>query len=334
MGSGDGGCLLRSPARAVPPVTGAIARDPRILLSGPVHARGAEGSARRHGRPSSFPPSRRSCGNGIIPGFVPCWDGGEAMSKGQCWSVQGDGARCAGPAEPGGLFCSRHRHVRAADVSRVWLAPEAEMPRELVATLRHANPALRFPDPEPSSRATVAASMASSPPFGSSPTREATPIEPAAPEGASGSAELEWLLALLRAAMEGVMAGEGTPLLKASAVARLAGQYLKAYGAGERRRENQALTRRLKAAEARVAVLEARLAAAERPPATPKPEEAVPPAVSLKPEPERERQTVPYELPDHGWVDLGRGEPLAARAAASDPVSTAGAIAGRESVPA
>ena len=53
------------------------------------------------------------------------------------------------------------------------------------------------------------------------------------------------------------MAGEATPLQKANAIARLAGQYLKAFGAQEQARENKALRRRLVDAEARVAALEA-----------------------------------------------------------------------------
>src|SRR5437899_1884112 len=71
------------------------------------------------------------------------------MSETQCWSIQADGSRCPGPAQPGSFFCSRHRHVRAAEVSRIWRAPEAEMPPELVAAMRRCAPEVTFPVPEP-----------------------------------------------------------------------------------------------------------------------------------------------------------------------------------------
>jgi hypothetical protein len=245
------------------------------------------------------------------------------MGEGQCWSVQGDGSRCVGPTQPGALFCSRHRHVQAADASRVWRAPEAEMPRELVATLRRANPAIAFPapQPEPLHAGAVTGPVASV----ASPLREATSVETAAPEGPSGSPELDWLLALLRTAMEGVMAGEATPLQKANAVSRLAGQYLKAFGAKEREQENKALRRHLAAAEARVAALEA-FVAAERPSATPASGGAVSPAGSREQEPEREERPVTMRLPDEGWVALRGGGRAAPRSAEREALSLAGAV--------
>jgi hypothetical protein len=120
---------------------------------------------------------------------------------------------------------------------------------------------------------------------------------------------------------------------KASAVARLAGQYLKAHGAGELRRENQALKRRLAATEGRVAELEARLAAVEWRPALPNPEDAVPPAAALNSVTEQERRPASFALPNEGWAEIEGGKPLAARPALSDPHSSAGAVGGRENVP-
>ena len=57
------------------------------------------------------------------------------MGEGQCWAVQGDEARCAGAALPGSFFCSRHRHVRTNEVSRVWRDRRSEMPPDLVAVI-------------------------------------------------------------------------------------------------------------------------------------------------------------------------------------------------------
>src|SRR5947208_15216294 len=71
------------------------------------------------------------------------------MSEEQCWSVQADGSRCPGAAQPGTFFCSRHRCVRTAEVSRIWRAPEAEMPSELVAAMRRYAPEITLPAPEP-----------------------------------------------------------------------------------------------------------------------------------------------------------------------------------------
>lgn len=76
-----------------------------------------------------------------------------------------------------------------------------------------------------------------------------------------GETQLDWLQAMLREAMEEVMAGDAAPLQKANALARLAGLYLKAGRAKELEQENRALRRRLAEAEARLAALEMRLAA-------------------------------------------------------------------------
>ena len=59
----------------------------------------------------------------------------------------------------------------------------------------------------------------------------------AAQPGETSASPLDWLMAILQAAMEGVMAGDATPLQKANVVARLAGQYLKAYGAKDQTAE-------------------------------------------------------------------------------------------------
>jgi len=144
--------------------------------------------------------------------------------------------------------------------------------------------------------------------------------------GETTASPLDWLMATLQAAMEGVMAGDATPLQKANAVARLAGQYLKAYGAKELERETKALIRRLAAAEAHVAALEACAASVERP-ATAMTGEADPPAGT--PEQGREREGNPrsMDVPDGVWVTRTAGEPLAERPAEAHAVSASGAIA-------
>src|SRR3954454_20947714 len=72
-------------------------------------------------------------------------DGVGEMTEGQCWSIQGDGSRCAQPEQPGSYFCSGNRYVSRNEVPRIWRAPEAAMPCELVAALRRADPKLNFP---------------------------------------------------------------------------------------------------------------------------------------------------------------------------------------------
>jgi hypothetical protein len=254
------------------------------------------------------------------------------MGEGQCWLVYANGWRCAEPALPGMFFCSRHRDVRMHEVSRIWRAPEAEMPRELVAAIRRADPAITFPasTPAPSSPTGPPAPSSGSP--GSVPHPGHGSASSAPPvRGETTASPLDWLMATLQAAMEGVMAGDATPLQKANAVARLTGQYLKAYGVKELERENKALIRRLAALEAHVAALEACAASAERP-ATAMTGEADPPAGS--PEQGREREGNPdsMDVPDEVWVSQTVGEPLATRPAAR-AVSASGAIAAEGRVP-
>jgi hypothetical protein len=81
-------------------------------------------------------------------------------------------------------------------------------------------------------------------------------------EGDPTSAAPEWLLAMLKQAMEEVMAGDATPLQKANAITRLGNLYLKAAGAGE-------LAKTVKALTGRVAGLEEALAHASSPDSTP-----------------------------------------------------------------
>jgi hypothetical protein len=177
--------------------------------------------------------------------------------------------------------------VRTNEVSRIWRAPEAEMPRELVAALRRAAPEIVFPAstphslPEEDARPLAAAapgpgekrnvpgeapavrhSAGSDRPASTSASVSRVPAPAGDLQGeTAGSSPLDWLLATLQAVMEGVMAGDAAPLQKANAVARLAGHFLKAYRAKELEAENKVLCRRVQAAEARVAELEADLAA-------------------------------------------------------------------------
>jgi len=210
------------------------------------------------------------------------------MSEQQCWSLDPTGRRCAAPAEPSSLFCAHHRHATTgARIMSVWRAPEAEMPPELVAALRRYAPEVTFPEPATSGDAAPSGrgsgqgrsgDPVSTPGGGgvrgasertdrtdASSTIpslvEAGPTPPASPlpGETAGSPQHDWLRAMLREAMEGVMAGDAAPLQKANAVARLAGLYLKACRAKELEQENKALTRRLAAAEAPLAELEMRL---------------------------------------------------------------------------
>src|SRR5438067_12233990 len=145
------------------------------------------------------------------------------MGEEECWAVQGDGSRCAGPVLPGSFFCSRHRHVRTNEVSRIWRAPEVDMPRELVAAMRRADPAMTFPPSAPASSShTDLAEPPSESPVpvphpGPGPASSAPPLR-----GETTASPLDWLMATLQAAMEAVMASDATPLQKANAVARLA----------------------------------------------------------------------------------------------------------------
>jgi hypothetical protein len=86
-------------------------------------------------------------------------------------------------------------------------------------------------------------------------------------EGQETLAESGWFLAMLQETMTQVMEGEGTPLQKANAVARLASLYLKSCQAQELERENRALTEQIDALEQRFADL--RTAAHPSPAETP-----------------------------------------------------------------
>jgi hypothetical protein len=104
------------------------------------------------------------------------------------------------------------------------------------------------------------------------------------PTGPNRPAEgLDWLQSLLQQAMTEVMAGEGTPLQKASAIARLGNLYLKAHGAAELKRANKELRQQVEEMEARLAAAEARLAASDAAPAAAATSTAMPAHTALPP---------------------------------------------------
>jgi hypothetical protein len=76
---------------------------------------------------------------------------------------------------------------------------------------------------------------------------------------------LDWLQTLLKQAMTEVMDGEGTPLQKAAAVARLGALYLRTHKTAELQKANKELTRRLNELEDRLAAAEAECLAAQHP---------------------------------------------------------------------
>jgi hypothetical protein len=78
-----------------------------------------------------------------------------------------------------------------------------------------------------------------------------------APGIEADAAPLDWLQALLRQAMTEVMDGEGAPLQKAGAVARLGALYLRTHKTAELQKANRELTRRLNELEERLAAAEA-----------------------------------------------------------------------------
>jgi hypothetical protein len=84
--------------------------------------------------------------------------------------------------------------------------------------------------------------------------------------GKTHESPLGWLLGTLGQAIEGVMAGESTPLQKANAVARLGNLYLKTYRAAELQRENKALARRIAELERCLAGLQAQSASSRSAP--------------------------------------------------------------------
>src|SRR5438094_908654 len=120
------------------------------------------------------------------------------MGEGQCWAVQGDGSRCAGAALPGSFFCSWHRHVRTNEVSRIWRAPEVEMPRELVAGIRRADPAITFPASAPASSSHTGLAGPSPESPVPEPHPAPSPASSAPPlRGEPTASPLDWLLATL-----------------------------------------------------------------------------------------------------------------------------------------
>lgn len=170
---------------------------------------------------------------------------GHAMSTEQCWSLAPDGSRCRQSARPGGCFCEHHSRGELHPGS-IWRAPVEQMPPELVARIRAYYPEVAFP-------AALTPLSSSAPPLSAAPSPP-----PAAPNGAAygqvpgrvGEADLpvlaalpsamlstppaeeqtdpmEWLQGLLRGVMQAVTEGEGTPLQKASAVARLGALFLR-----------------------------------------------------------------------------------------------------------
>ena len=109
MGCGVEGCLVRCHPGAVVPRRGSHGLRSSCRASRPGTGSLGRQGTRLHGWPSSFPSARRSCGSGMVGAFLPGQERVGEMGEGQCWSIQGDGSRCAGPAQPGSFFCSRHR---------------------------------------------------------------------------------------------------------------------------------------------------------------------------------------------------------------------------------
>ena len=90
--------------------------------------------------------------------------------------------------------------------------------------------------------------------------------------------------------------------------------------------------RRLAAAEAQAAALEACAASVARP-VTPMTGAPVPPAGSLEQEPEREGNPGAMDVPDEARVTRTAGEPPTVRPAEAYAVSASGAIAEEDRVP-
>lgn len=168
-----------------------------------------------------------------------------------------------------GFFCVRHQTVEGPHPTDIFCLPEADMPPEIVAHIRECCPDFAFPaapmsqpasvllDPEP---ALLPAADAAGPGTGS---RCAVSPAPPPPPDSEEAEPLDWLLATLRQAIEGVMADEAAkPLQKASTVARLGNLYLKTYRAAELQKENRALTRRVAGLEKALALAAAPATAA------------------------------------------------------------------------
>jgi hypothetical protein len=76
----------------------------------------------------------------------------------------------------------------------------------------------------------------------------------------SSGPPVDWLLDLLREAIEELMDSDAAPLQKANAIARLGSLYLKGFQVGELRRANAELERRVAELEQRAAAAEAQAA--------------------------------------------------------------------------
>jgi hypothetical protein len=187
----------------------------------------------------------------------------------QCWAVGSDGQRCGRTSKSGTYFCPEHGWEGGPEPAGIWRAPVCEMPPGLVVRIRANDPNAVFPAAAPEDPSPLALPFLQATPVSSSdPAPAASPFLPADPT----PSPLAWLLTTLQTAIEGVMAGEATPLQKASAVARLGNLYLKAYRAAEFEKENKQLAGRvgeleeqLVSAQAEAARMEQRgLALAER----------------------------------------------------------------------
>src|SRR5262249_34752523 len=86
-------------------------------------------------------------------------------------------------------------------------------------------------------------------------------VDPTDAPAAAPAEGLAWFMALLQQAMTETITGEGTPLQKAGAIARLGNLYLKAQRSAELEQANTDLRRQTKRLEERLAAAEARLAA-------------------------------------------------------------------------
>jgi hypothetical protein len=114
-------------------------------------------------------------------------------------------------------------------------------------------------------------------------------------DGCQEAAPLAWLLALLREAMEGVMADDTPPLKKANALARLGSLYLKIYHTADLESVNVELVERVAELEERLAGIGMETAAgaeAVAGPARPEPE--------ASPAPSRKGSAKPSKPRSHG----------------------------------
>lgn len=194
----------------------------------------------------------------------------------QCRSMNPLGTRCTMTPAPGSRFCLFHSHEDVPSIS----GSDADANASAVLPDRERTDSTRrYGGTEFSDTGVVRGETAGwTPPTPPDiPSNSVSPSEPGPTTRFAGTPsatpplrvetadppteEMEWLQALLRQAMTEVMAGEGTPLQKASAIARLGNLYLKAHGAAELKRDNQELRRQTAALEERLAAAEARFAA-------------------------------------------------------------------------